>query len=326
MALFQFSVPSLASPERLDSYASTSQGLTRSRLKQGIKYIKVNGKDAKLSYKLKGGENVEIFFEDPIPEDIIPENIPLNILYEDENVTVVNKHQGMVTHPGAGNWTGTLVNALLFHWGKKVLPACEDCGNLENSESTMKPNNRPGIIHRLDKDTSGVIITAKNREAEEWLQSRFYKRKVYKEYIAIVKGKPPKGRGEIKTQIVRDPKNRKRFIATEDISKGKFAHTDYFCLGVYGEYSLMRLKLHTGRTHQIRVHLKHIGCPILGDPIYSRKDKVFPEATLMLHARILGIKLPTGEKTFFKAPVPKRFKEVLAYLKQHYKKWSFYDK
>ena len=319
MALLQFTVSNLTQPERLDSYVASNQNITRSRLKQGVISIKVNGKDSKLSSKLKGGEEIEISFEDPVPEDILPENIPLDILYEDDNVTVVNKFQGMVTHPGAGNWTGTLVNALLYHWGK----ASETLENPENADGEQKSGNRPGIVHRLDKDTSGVIITGKNREAEEWLQGKFYRRKVYKEYIAIVKGKPPRGSGEIKTQIVRDQKNRKRFIATEDKTKGKFAHTDYVCLGVYGGYSLMRLKLHTGRTHQIRVHLKHIGCPILGDPIYARKDNLFPDATLMLHARVLGIKLPTGEKKFFVAPVPKRFKKVLAELRKNFKKWMY---
>jgi 23S rRNA pseudouridine1911/1915/1917 synthase len=319
MALLQFTVSNLTQPERLDSYVASNQNITRSRLKQGVISIKVNGKESKLSAKLKGEEEIEISFEDPVPEDILPENIPLDILYEDDNVTVVNKFQGMVTHPGAGNWTGTLVNALLYHWGK----SSENLANSEKADGEQKSGNRPGIVHRLDKDTSGVIITGKNREAEEWLQGKFYRRKVYKEYIAIVKGKPPRGSGEIKTQIVRDPKNRKRFIATEDKTKGKFAHTDYVCLGVYGGYSLMRLKLHTGRTHQIRVHLKHIGCPILGDPIYARKDNLFPDATLMLHARVLGIKLPTGEKKFFVAPVPKRFKKVLAELRKNFKKWMY---
>ena len=322
MDLLKFYVPSLSQPERLDSYVASNQNITRSRLKQGVKSIKVNNKDTKLSCKLKGGEMVEIQFEDPIQEDILPENISLDILYEDEDVTVINKAQGMVTHPGAGNWTGTLVNALLFHWLNNSQKNDESVLRLE---SVTENNNRPGIVHRLDKDTSGVIITGKTRKAEEWLQSKFYKRKVYKEYIAIVKGKPPRGKGEIKTQIVRDPHNRKKFIATDDKTKGKFAHTDYFCLGVYGEYSLMRLKLHTGRTHQIRVHLKHIGCPILGDPIYSRKDSNFPEATLMLHARVLGIKIPSGEKKFFVAPVPKRFKKILFSLKQKYKKWEFFN-
>ena len=325
MNLIKFSVPILENQERLDAYVATNQNITRSRLKQGVKSIKVNNKDVKLSHKLKGGEEVEITFEDSVPEDIFPENIPLDIVYEDENVTVVNKAQGMVTHPGAGNWNGTLVNALLYHWGKKSNWKTEvDSENQGEDEAVLESKNqRPGIVHRLDKDTSGIIITARNRDAEEWLQSKFYKRKVYKEYIAIVKGNPKKKAGEIKTQIVRDSKNRKRFVATEDKTKGKFAHTDYVCLGVYGEYSLMRLKLHTGRTHQIRVHLKHIGCPILGDPIYARPDKNFPHATLMLHARVLGIKLPKGEKKFFVAKTPKRFKMILKSLKEKYKKWEF---
>lgn len=321
MDIIHFSVPELTVSERLDSYASSKQNISRSRLKQGVKYLKVNNKEVKLSYKLKGGENVEICFQDPVQNDILPEKIPLNILYEDKDVTVVNKKQGMVTHPGAGNWQGTLVNALLFHWGKEKLELTK-----EDDEKTNLQNHRPGIVHRLDKDTSGVIITAKNRDAEDWLQSKFYKRKVYKEYIAIVKGVPRQGEGDIKTNIVRDPKNRKRFIATENTALGKFAHTKYYCLGVYGSYSLMKLKLETGRTHQIRVHMKYIGCPILGDPIYSREDSNFKKASLMLHARVLGIKIPNGEKKFFIAPVPARFKIVLRELRKNWKKWSFHDK
>lgn len=321
MSTLQFTVENLQKSERLDLYTVAHHDISRSRLKNGTNRILINEKASKLSAKVKGGEQVFIEWDDPVPENILPEDIPLDILYEDNNVLVVNKPQGMVVHPASGNWTGTLVNALLFHNGQK--------GIVEQSQTTNI--RRPGIVHRLDKDTSGTIITAKNPESEEFLQSRFASRKVYKEYIAIVKGMPPYKNGEIKTQIIRDPRNRKRFVATTETTAGKFAHTEYECLGVFtsnpkshkdivGKYSLLRLKLKTGRTHQIRVHLKFIGCPILGDPIYARTDPTFTDATLMLHSRVLGIRIPTGEKKFFVAKTPARFKKVLKILHEKYTK------
>jgi 23S rRNA pseudouridine1911/1915/1917 synthase len=300
---------------RLDTYCSTIQGISRSRLKNGLTLVKVNGVEAKLSLKLKGGEKVELEWEDPIPEAIIAEDIPLEIMYENDDVTIINKKQGMVTHPGAGNWRGTLVNALLYHWGRH---------DIENVGESEFRNQRPGIVHRLDKDTSGVLITARNRDAEQWLQEQFKKRRVRKEYIAIVLGHPPAKHGSIKTQIVRDSRNRKKFVTSDDPQKGKFAHTVYYCIGMYGPYSLMRVKLKTGRTHQIRVHMKHIGCPILGDPIYGKPDGLFESASLMLHARTLGIRLPNDE-TFklFTAAVPIRFKKVLKTLHEKWDKATF---
>lgn len=297
---------------RLDIYASSILDMSRSRLKHGVKSVTVDGKKAKLSIKVSGGEKVEILYEDPVPENILPEEIPLDIIYEDDNTAVINKRQGMVTHPAAGNWSGTLVNALLFHWGRSSV--------FDETPSANDPR-RPGIVHRLDKDTSGVIITAKNKDSEDWLQLQFQQRKVKKEYIAIVKGIPPVSSGSIKTQIIRDPKNRKRFTTSKDPDQGKFSWTDYRCIASYGPYSLMKLRLKTGRTHQIRVHMKYLGCPILGDPIYSRKDSLFPDATLMLHARRLGIRLP-GEKNrvVFTAPVPIRFKKVLKVLHEKWEK------
>lgn len=300
---------------RLDIYASSFLNMSRSRLKHGVVSVTVDGKKSKLSLKVTGGENVEIQFEDPVPENILPQEIPLDILYEDENTTVINKKQGMVTHPAAGNWSGTLVNALLYHWG---------CDSVFDAASVSKDPRRPGIVHRLDKDTSGVIITAKNKESEDWLQKQFQEKRVRKEYIAIVKGRPPAQSGNIKTQIVRDPKNRKRFTTSSDPAVGKFSWTKYRCICTYGPYSLMRLRLKTGRTHQIRVHMKYIGCPIVGDPIYSRKDQLFPDATLMLHARQLGIRLPgKSEPSFFEAPVPVRFKRILKVLHEKWEKTVF---
>ncbi|OJF76201.1 MAG: RNA pseudouridine synthase [Treponema sp. CETP13] len=323
----QFNVPNASDniqfPIRLDTYAASVQGISRSRLKTGIKSILINKKAAKLSAKLSGGEFIELTWEDPIPQDIMPQNIPLNIIYEDENVTIVNKKQGMVVHPATGNWDKTLVNALLYHWGR---------GTIKNTLYTEKKNTsvettvvtqafRPGIVHRLDKDTSGCLITAKNRNEEAWLQNRFKTRQVQKDYICIVCGHPPKKNGSIKTQIVRDSRNRKKFTTGTDPKKGKFAHSLYHCIAIYGPYSLMRIRLKTGRTHQIRVHMKYIGCPILGDPIYGKKDSLFASATLMLHARTLGIQLTEGDSfRIFKSPVPIRFKKVLKILHGKYDK------
>lgn len=302
---------------RLDSYiASIPNGMNRSKLKTGVKEILLNGKKSKLSAKIHPGDVIDIQWEDNIPDNIIPQNIPLSIVYENEDVAIVNKKQGMVTHPAAGNWEGTLVNALLYHWGREAIPQ-----EKEGLANDMIVARRPGIVHRLDKDTSGLIITAKNRDAEEWLQTQFKDRLVQKEYILIVCGRPPASSGDVKTQIIRDPKNRQRFKAVTNTTEGKFARTIYHCICSYGPYSLMRVRIKTGRTHQIRVHMKYLGCPILGDKIYGRDDNVFPNATLMLHSRHLIIKLPKSTKyRLFKAAIPDRFKSVVKYLRTHYSK------
>ena len=182
MPYFNNVVPeSFCGTERLDKYiASLDDGFNRSKLKSGVSLILLNGNKSKLSAKIKANDVIDIEWEDNIPTDIEPENIPLSIIYEDENVTVVNKVQGMVTHPAAGNWKSTLVNALLFHWGRQSIAQPTDVDIQQTLEA-----RRPGIVHRLDKDTSGVIITAKNRDTEEYLQSQFQNRKVQKEYILI---------------------------------------------------------------------------------------------------------------------------------------------
>ncbi len=308
---------SLSGSMRLDAYISQAEnGMSRSRLKTTATSILLNGAAAKLSKNVRAGDIIEIIWENPKPENLEPEDIPLDIIFENERVTVVNKKQGMVVHPAAGNWTGTLVNALLFHWGKN--PQI-----LDKSENS--PLLRPGIVHRLDKDTSGILITAKDADALSWLQNQFQSRRVKKEYIAIVCGHPKEPHGSIKTGITRDSRNRKKFTTT-DPDKGKFAHTIYKCIACYGPYSLMRVKLKTGRTHQIRVHMKYLGCPVMGDPIYGKKDAIFESATLMLHSYRLGIRLPdSNDFSVFKAPVPRRFKKVLKTLHRKYEKqaWSY---
>ncbi len=319
MPYFRYTVSSDYSlGERLDKYiGKIPGGMTRSKLKSGVSEILVNDKKEKLSYKVKAGDKIDIQWEDDIPEVIQAENIPLNIIYEDSHVCVINKEQGMVVHPACGNWEHTLVNALLYHFG---------WNNIENlhegSESEKLTRRRPGIVHRLDKDTSGIIITAKDDMSVEFLQKEFHNhRNITKEYICICRGRPQHKQGVIKTQIIRDPKNRKAFRAVLESGQGKTAISHYKCIACYGEYSLMRVRILTGRTHQIRVHMKFINCPILGDPIYYKQDIVFPNATLMLHARMLKIMLP-GKKeiSVFKTATPERFLKVLKKLKSEYKK------
>ena len=219
------------------------------------------------------------------------------IVYENEEIIIINKPAGVSVQGGEG----------IAHPLDKELP--------------KQTGHEIFLVHRLDKDTSGLIITAKNRDAEEWLGQQFARRFVQKEYIAIVKGRPPALAGDIKTQIIRDPKNRKRFKAATQTEDGKSARTIYRCIASYGNYSLMRVRLKTGRTHQIRVHMKYIGCPILGDTVYGKKDDVFPEARLMLHAKKLTIRLP-GKKKFstFRSAVPDRFRTTLSFLKKNYPK------
>lgn len=303
--------------ERLDKFISTlPDGMNRSKLKSGVTAIFINGKNGKLSQKIKAGDKIEIDWEDNIPDDIEPQDIPLDIIYEDENVTVVNKKQGMVTHPACGNWEGTLVNALLYHWGREKINQLK-----EGSEAEIVKRRRPGIVHRLDKETSGIIITAKNRESEEWLASQFKDRKLRKEYILIVKGRPPQACGDIRTQIIRDPKDRKKFKAVTDTTEGKFARTIYHCISSYGNYTLVRVRIKTGRTHQIRVHMKYIGCPIVGDSIYNKNDPIFPDATLMLHSKLLEICLPGQTKPVtFITKTPERFLEIEKKLKKMFNK------
>ncbi|MBR4372772.1 MAG: RluA family pseudouridine synthase [Treponema sp.] len=318
MPSFSINVPDdFSGAVRLDKYmASLPEGMNRSKLKSGIENLTVNGKKAKMSTKVSSGDKIEFDWEDSVPDDIVPEDIPLDVVYEDKNVTVVNKKQGMVTHPACGNWNGTLVNALLFRWGRSKIGIGEDSSNI-----------RPGIVHRLDKDTSGLMITARNRDSEEWLHNQFLNhRLVQKEYIAICVGRPKDLSGRIETNIARDLRDRKKFRATPVGSEGKFSCSIYQCIGIYEAgnetYSLMRVRIKTGRTHQIRVHMKHIGCPILGDPIYGKNPSgVFKTATLMLHSYVLKIRLPFCDTpSTFKAPVPIRFRKVMFVLHKKFRR------
>ena len=284
---------------RLDRFVSEHlRVLSRSQIKARNLIAKINGKEAKLSRPVKQGDLLELIWDDSPVQEIIAQNIPLEIIYEDERCVVVNKPQGLVVHPGAGNMQGTLANALCYVKMQRGTEA--------------GAGTRPGIVHRLDKDTSGVIIAAWDEEAQAFLCEQFKSRKVKKTYAAIVCGVPKEKNGRIETFIARDPKDRKRFTVSE---RGKIALTFYKVVKSWQNYSLLLLRPRTGRTHQLRVHLRHIGHSILGDPLYGGSDKNFPDATLMLHSRDLAITL-IGEKeeSVFSSPIPDRFHNVMEKL------------
>jgi len=286
---------------RLDAFVSECLGLfSRSQAKARIVEARVNEKPVRIAKKLKSGDLVAVDYRDAPPPDVTPQDIPLAIVFENDEVIVIDKPQGMVVHPGSGNPSGTLVNALLFH-----------CAGLQSSFGGEDP--RPGIVHRLDKETSGVIIAAKNARAHESLSLQFKTRKARKLYLALLIGSPQADQGRIETRIIRDPNHRKQFICAK--AGGRIAITDYRILRRFGGHALAALSPRTGRTHQLRAHMRHMGTPILGDPIYARKDPLFPDATLMLHAKRLEIAIP-GEDLprRFVAPLPERFKTALIRL------------
>ena len=287
---------------RADRYISGLEIMKRSQFDSHKLQAFMGGKEIKLSKKLKDGDLLEISWETPEEPDYKAEKMDLDIVYENDEVLVLNKAQGIVVHPGAGNYSGTLVQGLLYY--------NQQLGNHFEDDPL-----RPGIVHRLDKDTSGLIITAKNPESLESLSEQFRNRTTEKYYLAIVKGRLPRRAGDIETFITRDEKNRKKFKVHD--TKGKNAITRYKVLKAWERYSLVELKIETGRTHQIRVHMLSMSCPILGDSIYARKDNVIGDVNLMLHSWKLGIVLPgEAEMRHFEVPRPPRFDEVIAHLDQ----------
>ncbi|ABL65654.1 RluA family pseudouridine synthase [Chlorobium phaeobacteroides] len=298
-------------PMRIDKYLTQQvENATRNKVQEAITEgrVLVNGKPVKSNYKIKSCDLIQITFLRPPAPEMAPENIPIDIIYEDADLMVVNKEAGMVVHPAFGNWTGTLANAILHHIGN-------DTGELDCSLQ------RPGIVHRLDKDTSGLIIIAKNPLALQRLARQFAQRQVEKIYHALVWGVPEPASGTIKTNIGRSKKNRKVMTTYpfEGID-GKHAITDYAVIEDLRYFSLVSIKLHTGRTHQIRVHLQHLGHPILGDTVYGgasirtlpfSKSESFIKNLLeiiprqALHAQTLRFTQPlTHEPLSFTAPLP----------------------
>ena len=297
---------------RLDRYiAENLRLLSRSQIKARELAARVNGKAVKISRIVKNGDTIELSWNEAEPVNLIPENIPLDIIFENNRVVVINKSQGMVVHPGSGNWRGTLANAL-YH---RRLELCH-----LREGGAYAQGLRPGIVHRLDKDTSGIIIAAYDDEAHAFLAEQFKSRSAKKTYVAIVSGIPKETKGRIETFIARDPKDRKRFMASakgeaQSKAQGRASLTLYSVIKTWKGHSLLLLRPKTGRTHQIRVHLRHLGHPVLGDTIYGFTDQSFPNVGLLLHSRSLAITLPgESEQRVFKAPLPERFTKMIKLL------------
>jgi len=291
--------------ERADRYIARKEILTRGQIKARNLRIfdREGGRELKLSLKVKTGDTLYLEWEDEPELELKAEDLELPILYEDDRVVVINKPAGMVVHPAAGNWTGTVVQGLLHH-------------NREMAEEFDGDEGRPGIVHRLDKDTTGVLITAKDRDSLENLSSQFRERETVKLYLAVVKGAPPQSKGTIEGYMVRDKRDRKKFTLVQE-ERGKWSCTDYMVKERFENYSLLELRIHTGRTHQIRVHLKSLNRPVLGDPIYGRKDNRYPDAPLMLHSWKLSLTLPGEEESrTFEAPPPAEFDRILQKLRE----------
>lgn len=297
---------------RMDRYIAENLGLlSRSQIKARELKARINGKDVKISRVVKNGDRIELFWNEAEPVNIIPEDIPLDILYEDDRAVVINKAQGMVVHPGAGNRRGTLANALYYRKLGRVGLAGFAPDKADGPEGGLS-GQRPGIVHRLDKETSGVMVAAYDDEALAFLAGQFKSRKTKKTYIAIVNGIPAEKKGRVETFIARDPGNRKRFAVA---ARGRAALTFYSVVKTWQKHSLILLRPKTGRTHQLRVHLRYLGHPITGDSLYGFTDTLFPQASLMLHANSLAVTLP-GEDTrrLFRAPLPERFSAMIHQL------------
>lgn len=289
---------------RLDKYLSDKlEDMTRSYLKKLIsddKAVLVNGNPAKPNYKLKPGDIIELAVPEPIELEIKAENIPLDIVYEDNDMLVVNKPQGMVVHPAAGNYTGTLVNALLYH-----------CGD---SLSGINGEKRPGIVHRIDKDTSGLLLVAKNDNAHQKLSSQIKEHSLTRAYKALVHGNIKQDSGRIDAPIGRHPSDRKKMTITDKNSRE--AVTNFRVLERYGRYTFVECILETGRTHQIRVHMSKNGHPIVGDKTYGVKKEEFNLTGQLLHAYKVGFIHPvSGEYMEFVSELPDYYMNVLDRLR-----------
>ncbi len=299
--IFQFEA---GEPERLDKYLTLRlPEFSRARI-QGLimdGFVEVDGIPAKKGgVKLEGGERLRVRIPPPQPVGLVPESIPLSVIFENDDLLVVNKPAGMVVHPAAGHNTGTLVHAVLGYD-----PDLEGIGGEE----------RPGLVHRLDKDTSGLITIAKNERAHRWLVEQFKERRVEKTYLALVDGKPPTPIGRIEAPIGRDPRDRKK-MAVVKLEKGRQAISEYKTLENFPRHTLLEFHPHTGRTHQIRLHCAFLGCPIVADTTYGHRKPSLELNRHFLHAWRLKITLPGEEKPrLFEAPLPDELMKVLETLR-----------
>ncbi len=279
---------------RLDRYLAAGLGLfPRSQARSRVDTITVNGRPAKLATRLSCGDRVTVTYREPEPLAALPEAMALSILHEDAGAIVLDKPAGIVTHPGAGNRTGTLLNGVLGH-----------CRRLRDAFPDEPV--RPGVVHRLDKETSGVIVFAKSPDAHAALTRQFAFRRVRKRYLAVLDGSPPAADGTVDLPVGRSDRDRTRFAA---VPRGRAAITRYRLLGALpGERSLVVLAPVTGRTHQLRVHMAALGCPVAGDDVYGRARRC-GRPSMLLHAASLRLRLPGGEEPRrFRAPLPARFR------------------
>lgn len=293
-------VEDLPEKERLDIFLSNETGWTRSQVKLQIDNNKVlvNGKTQKAGFLVKNSDKIELSFsKDVLDSKAEPEDIPLEIVYEDEDFAIINKPQGMVVHPAPGAYNHTLVNALLFHFE-----------NLSQGSDTI----RPGIVHRIDKDTSGLLVVAKNDMAHASLAGQIAEHSCFRHYLALLEGNLKNDTGTIETFISRDKKDRKMMAVSDS---GKKAITHYFVKERYNGYCLVEFVLETGRTHQIRVHSKFLGHPIVGDKTYGIKAQKFNLMGQLLHAYKLELTHPsTNKRLVFECELPDYFKNILAKL------------
>ncbi len=321
---FAFDIDVGQEPLRIDKFLMNRiENATRNKIQKAAKEgsIRVNDIIVKSSYKVKKGDKIRILFTHPRYENLLtPENIDLDIKYEDDSLIVINKKSGMVVHPGHGNYSGTLINGLLHHFD-----------NLPNNSS-----NRPGLVHRIDKDTSGLLVIAKTEKSMTFLAKQFFKKSVEREYLALVWGDVKNDEGEISAPIGRNPKNRLQMIVYEDLEGGKDAVTTYKVIERFGYVTLVSCKLKTGRTHQIRVHMKYLGHTLFNDERYGgnkilkgtvySKYKQFVENCFdmlprqALHAKTLGFIHPkTKENVLFDSNIPVDMNSVI-------EKWRGYSK
>lgn len=291
----------VAEAARADVAVAGLLGITRSgaqRLLEEGRVLK-GARPVKASSKLKEGDALSVELPEAKPLGVAPEAIDLDILYEDDDVVVLNKARGMVVHPAAGNYSGTLVNALLYH-----------CDNLSGINGVI----RPGIVHRLDKDTSGIMICAKNDAAHLCLSRQIQEKTACRAYLAVVRGNVKCDSGRIETLIGRDRKDRKKMAVVKE--DGREAVTEYEVLERFGKYTLVRCRLRTGRTHQIRVHMEHLGYPLVGDPKYSPMKTPFAISGQALHSHTLEFTHPaTGERMSFTAPLPEDMRKIITRLR-----------
>ncbi len=287
--------------KRLDKFLSEQTGVSRNNIQNRIAgaAIRVNDKTCKSNYTLREGDVITVDAVEPQATDIVPENIPLSILYEDKDILIVDKPKGMVVHPAAGHTDGTLVNAIMFHCGKDL--------------SGINGEIRPGIVHRIDKDTTGALVICKNDASHVALAAQLKEHSITRRYVGIVHGRFGELKGTVDAPIGRDAKDRKKMCVTDKNSRHAVTHFEV--IQSFRDFSYLRFTLETGRTHQIRVHMKHIGHPILGDNVYGPKKCPYHLTGQTLHAQTIGFIHPsTGEYIEVSAPLPAYFEHLLEIL------------